>query len=141
MMMPTSILIVDSWQTRLLAAQALERLPNRFRIVEPSHQFTDVLLLASQSATFPDTPRLENRFEQILVERYRPQVGVAQHDQLLTELLQGQVGAFPRAFTGLCFVHRLKYLPRSTRDPGGAVYHARNTSKHGNTREARIAES
>jgi len=130
--MPTSILISKFYHYLLFAAQSLERLADRFRVVERPHQFADVLLLSSQCTVCLDVARFHNSLEKVFIKWHRQQVGLPKRDELLTEFLQRQVRAFSRAFTGLCIVHRLQYLPRFAAIPGAGVYHApdRQTDSH-----------
>ena len=128
MMMPTSILIAEFYHYRcffLFAPQASEGRLDGLGI-DAAHQLADVLLLAAQSAPFRDSLGLEHRLEQCLIEVHCPKIILLQRNERFAELLPRQVVAFPFAFTGLCIIHRLKYLPRPARDPGAGVYHGNN---------------
>jgi len=101
---------------------------DRIRIDAP-HQFADVLLLSPECPALVHALGIENRVEQGLIQIHRPQLRFEEGNEFLPELLPRQVFALPGAFTGLCIVHRLKYL---TPDPGPGVY-------HGNCCQTRIA--
>ncbi len=92
-------------------------------ILKGAHQLADVLLLPPQCTVRFDLARLQTASRRSSSSGMRPQVGLTKRDEFLAEFLQGEVFTLSLAFTGLCIVHRLKYLPRSAAIPGPGVYH------------------